>query len=81
MQRKTAIRIVGGLAHFIGFAGTVVGISRIFPVIVRPETLTPYSLMRVVGMAIVVTLVLVVFILVPLAGWAQIGERSDDDDV
>ena len=77
MQRKTASRIVGGLAPFIGFAGTIVGMSRIFAAVVRPETLTPYSLMRAVGVAMVATLALTVFILVPLAAWAQIREYGD----
>jgi biopolymer transport protein ExbB/TolQ len=79
MQRKTTIRIAGGLSPFIGFAGTIVGIAFTFAVIEQTATPTLDDLMRCVGAALVATLGLIGFIIVPLAAWEQFRGHSDDD--
>ncbi len=77
MRRKSAFRIVGCLAPFIGFAGSVVGMSRIFAAIESPQTLNPYSLTRAVGVALVTTLLLMGVVVLTLAAWTQFRRHSD----
>jgi biopolymer transport protein ExbB/TolQ len=71
MRKKIAMTTLANLSPFVGFAGSLAGMSFTWTILAKQSTPTHGELMKGVGLALITTLALTVFILVPLAAWAR----------
>jgi biopolymer transport protein ExbB/TolQ len=74
-RTKKPIQLISSIAPFIGFVGTIAGMSVILPAIARPEPATPHDLFRGVIVAVATTLALLLFVLVPVVVWTHHRQR------
>jgi biopolymer transport protein ExbB/TolQ len=77
MMGKRALGWITGLTPCMGALGAAAGMVLVFRGMVRQEAFTSDVLIKGVMIALVTTLILLLFTAVPLAVWAHFRDRDD----